>query len=214
MPDGAVNTGISQESEDKEMKKRVYDLQLFTDGGESGAEGGSAGTTGNGNGSQNKAGGATYSYEQAEQIAQARADRAEKAALADFFKRQGMSEDEVTAALADFKQKKAAQQPNVTAVEQERDAALKKVAEMENTSYLRDKGVKADDLDYVLFKASQKVDDKTDFKKAADAFLKENPRFTGQGYRVVSTGKADGGSGTGQTVNDSINASIRSAFGR
>lgn len=137
-----------------------------------------------------------------------------KAALADFFKRQGMSEDEVTAALADFKAKKAAQQPNVTAVEKERDAALAQVEEMKNTNYLRDKGVKPDDLDYVLFKVSKQVDDKTDFKKAADAFLKENPRFTGQGMKVVSTGKPDGGSGTGQTVNDSINASIRSAFGR
>lgn len=196
------------------MRKNFFDLQLFTDGGEGGAAGTGTGTAGNGNGSQGNAGGATYSYEQAEQIAQARADRAEKAALADFFKRQGMSEEEVTAALADFKAKKAAQQPNVTAVEKERDAALAKVAEMENTNYLRDKGVKADDLDYVLFKVSQKVDDKTDFRKAADAYLKENPRFMGQGMKVVSTGKPDGGSGTGQTVNDSINASIRSAFGR
>lgn len=216
MPDGAINTGLSQESEEETMRKRFFDLQLFTDGGEggAGAAGAGAGTAGNGNGSQNNAGGATYSYEQAEQIAQARADRAEKAALADFFKRQGMSEDEVTAALADFRAKKAAQQPNVTAVEKERDAALAQVEEMKNTNYLRDKGVKPDDLDYVLFKVSKQVDDKTDFKKAADAFLKENPRFTGQGMKVVSTGKPDGGSGTGQTVNDSINASIRSAFGR
>ena len=198
------------------MKKRKFDLQLFTDGGEGGADtaGAGAGTAGNGNGSQNNAGGASYSYEQAEEIANARADRAEKAALASYFKQQGMTEDEVTAALADFKAKKAAQQPNVSKVEQERDAALAKVAEMENTNYLRDKGVKPDDLDYVLFKVSKQVNDKTDFKKAADAFLKENPRFTGQGMKVVSTGKPDGGSGTGQTVNDSINASIRSAFGR
>lgn len=202
------------------MRKRYFDLQLFTDGGDggSGTGGTGAGSAGNGNGSQANAGGAsrnaTYSYEQAEQIAEARADRATKAALSDYFKRQGMSEEEVTAALADFRAKKAAQQPNVTAVEQERDAALAQVEEMKNTNYLRDKGVKTDDLDYVLFKVGKKVDDKTDFKKAADAFLKENPRFTGQGYKVVSTGKPDGGSGTGQTVNDSINTSIRSAFGR
>ena len=96
----------------------------------------------------------------------------------------------------------------------ERDDALAKVEEMENTNYLRDKGVKPDDLDYVLFKVSKHVNDKTDFKKAADAFLKENPRFTGQGYKVVSTGKPDGGSGTGKTTHDTINTSIRSAFGR
>lgn len=199
------------------MRKNYFNLQLFTDGGGEGSGTGSAGTAGsNGNGSQSNAGGssATYSYEQAEQIADARADRATKAALSDYFKRQGMSEEEVTAALADFKAKKAASQLNVSAVEKERDEALAKVAEMQNTNYLRDKGVKSDDLDYVLFKVSKKVDEKTDFKKAADAFLKENPRFTGQGYKVVSTGKPDGGSGTSQTVNDSINASIRSAFGR
>lgn len=196
------------------MKKKFFDLQLFTDGSEGGAAGAGTEPAGNGNGSRNNAGGATYSYEQAEQIAQARADRAEKAALADFFKRQGMSEDEVTAALADFRAKKAASQPNVSAVEKQRDEALAQVAELQNTNYLRDKGVKPDDLDYVLFKVSKQVDEKTDFKKAADTFLKENPRFTGQGYRVVSTGKPDGGSGTSQTANDSINASIRSAFGR
>ena len=197
------------------MKKKFFDLQLFTDGGEGGTGGGTGtGTAGNGNGSQNNAGGAAYSYEQAEQIAEARADRATKAALADYFKKQGMSEDEVTAALADFKAKRAAQHPGVAAVEKERDAALAQVEEMKNTGYLRDKGVKPDDIDYVLFKVGKNVDDKADFKKAADAFLKENPRFTGQGYKVVSTGKPDGGSGTGQTVNDSINASIRSAFGR
>lgn len=201
------------------MRKKYFDLQLFTDGGDGGAGtgGAGAGSAGNGNGSQSNAGGpsgATYSYEQAEQIADARADRATKAALSDYFKRQGMSEEEVTAALADFKAKKAASQPNVSEVEKERDAALAQVEEMKNTNYLRDKGVKADDLDYVLFKVGKKVDDKTDFKKAADAFLKENPRFTGQGMKVVSTGKPDGGSGTGQTANDSINASIRSAFGR
>lgn len=199
------------------MRKGLFDLQIFTDGGGSGAAGASAGTAGNGNGGQGNAGGtskATYSYEQAEQIADARAEHASKAALAKYFESQGMSQEEITSAIADFKAKKAAQQPDVTAVKKERDAALAQVEEMKNTGYLRDKGVKPDDLDYVLFKVSKQADDKTDFKKAADAFLKENPRFTGQGMKVASTGKPDGGSGTGQTVNDSINASIRAAFGR
>lgn len=203
------------------MRRKFFDLQIFTDGGGDGAGNGGAGagkgTAGN-DGSQGNAGGASggvaYSYEQAEQIAEARADRAAKAALADYFKRQGMSEEEVISAIADYRTKKAASQPNVSAVEKERDDALAKVEEMENTNYLRDKGVKPDDLDYVLFKVGKKVDDKTDFKKAADAFLKGNPRFTGQGYKVVSTGRPDGGSGTGQTTHDSINDSIRSAFGR
>ena len=204
------------------MRRKYFDLQIFTDGSGDGAGSGGTGagngTAGNGSGSQRNAGGAsgntTYSYEQAEQIAEARADRATKAALADYFKRQGMSEEEVTAAIADYRKKKAASQPNVAELEKQLNEANAKVAEMENTDYLRGKGVKSDDLDYVLFKVSKHVNDKTDFKKAADAFLKENPRFTGQGYKVVSTGKPDGGSGTGKTTHDTINTSIRSAFGR
>lgn len=195
------------------MEKRVaMNLQLFADGGEGGPDG-QDGNAGSGSGGQGSAG-ATYSYEQAEEIANARASKAERSALANYFRSQGMTEDEVTAAIADYRTKKAASQPNVSAVVKERDEALAKVEAMENTNYLRDKGVKSDDLDYVLFKVSKKVDDKTDFKKAADAFLKENPRFTGQGYKVVSTGKPDGGSGTSQTTHDAINSSIRSAFGR
>lgn len=204
------------------MRKKYFDLQIFADGGGEGAgsggTGAGTGSAGNGNGGQGNDGGtgnrATYSYEQAEQIAEARADRATKAALADYFKRQGMSEEEVTAAIADYRTKKAASQPNVAELEKQLNEANAKVTEMENTDYLRGKGVKPDDLDYVLFKVSKQVNEKTDFKKAADTFLKENPRFTGQGYKVVSTGKPDGGSGTGQTTHDSINASIRSAFGR
>ncbi len=193
------------------MKRRGFDLQLFAERGEGNAAG--AGTPGSGS-ARGNSGGITYSYDQAEQIAQARAEQASGEALAKYFESQGMTQEEIKTAIADFKTKKAASQSNISALEQQRDEALAKVTEMENTNYLRDKGVKSDDLDYVLFKVGKRTDDKTDFKKAADAFLKENPRFTGQSFRVVSTGKPDGGSGTSQTVNDSINASIRSAFGR
>lgn len=182
-------------------KKLLFDLQLFTDGGDGGT-GTGAGTAGDGDGGQKGNAGGTgtggYSFEQAEEIADARAERASKAALASYFKQQGMSEEEITAAINDYKQKKAKNQPDVSEITQQRDDALKKVAEMENMDYLRSKGVKQEDLDYVLFKASKNVDDKTDFKKAADAFLKENPRYTGRGYTVVSTGTPDGGSGAGQ----------------
>lgn len=196
-------------------KKLLFDLQLFTDGG---ADTG-AGSAGNGDGGQKGNAGGTrsgggYSFEQAEEIADARAERASKEVLASYFKQQGMSEAEITAAISDYKEKKAKNQPDVSAITQQRDDALKRVTEMENMDYLRSKGVKQEDLDYVLFKTSKNVNDKTDFKKAADAFLKENPRYTGRGYTVVSTGTPDGGSGTGQNANDIINSSIRAAFGR
>lgn len=82
-------------------KKLLFSLQLFTDGGDGGT-GTGAGSAGNGDGGQkgNAGGtgpGGTYSFEQAEEIANARADRAEKAALTSYFKQQGMTEDEVKA---------------------------------------------------------------------------------------------------------------------
>ena len=68
-------------------KKRLFDLQLFTDGGDGGTGTGAGTAGGTGDGGQKTTAGATgtggtYSYEQAEEIANARADRAEKAALA------------------------------------------------------------------------------------------------------------------------------------
>ena len=59
--------------------------------------------------------GATYSYEQAEEIANARAGKAERAALANYFRRQGMTEEEITTAISDFKAKRQASKPDVAA---------------------------------------------------------------------------------------------------
>lgn len=195
------------------MKKRYMNLQLFADGGEGGS-GGQGGNAGAGNGSQGNAGNATYSYAQAEEIANARADRASRTALADFFRKQGMNEEQVTQAINDFKAKQKENQPNVSAIEKERDDARAELEAMKNTNLLRDKGVKADDLDYVLFKVQQKVTDKVDFKKAAEDYLKENPRFTGQGTYRVSTSTQSGGSGAAQNTNETINNAIRMAARR
>ncbi len=193
--------------------KRYMNLQLFADGGEGGS-GGQGGNAGAGNGSQGNAGNTTYSYAQAEEIANARADRASRTALADFFRKQGMNEEQVTQAINDFKAKQKENQPNVSAIEKERDDARAELEAMKNTNLLRDKGVKADDLDYVLFKVQQKVTDKVDFKKAAEDYLKENPRFTGQGTYRVSTSTQSGGSGAAQNTNETINNAIRMAARR
>lgn len=195
------------------MRTRM-NLQLFEDGAGAGSAG-QGSNAGNGNGGQENAGGhGAYSFEQAEEIANARADRAEKSALKSYFQQQGMSEDEVNKALKDFKDKKAASQPNVSAIEQERDYALKELENAKNEKVLSGKGVKADDMDYVMFKVQKLVDDKTDFTKAAEKFLKDNPRFTGQGTYRVSTGTQSGGSEGAENANDSINAAIRKAAGK
>lgn len=195
------------------MRRRM-NLQLFEDGAGAGSAG-QGSNAGNGNGGQGNAGGhGAYSFEQAEEIANARADRAEKSALKSYFQQQGMSEDEVSKALKDFKDKKAASQPNVSAIEQERDNALKELENAKNEKVLSGKGVKADDMDYVMFKVQKLVDDKTDFTKAAEKFLKDNPRFTGQGTYRVSTGTQSGGAEGAENANDSINAAIRKAAGK
>lgn len=194
------------------MKNKKMYLQLFEDGGGAGS-GGQGGNAGNGGGGHAGNTGATYSYEQAEEIASARANKAERTALANYFRSQGMTEDEVTAAIKDFKEKKQANQPNISQIEKERDDYKKQVEQIQNEKVLTGRGVKADDLDYVMFKVNQMVDDKTDFKKAAEKFLKENPRFTGPTYRV-STGTQTRGNDSGGSGNDFINAAIRRAAGK
>jgi len=204
--------------------KYSFNLQLFADGGDgagaAGAASGNAGAGANG-GTTTTAGGtgngASYSFEQAEQIANARAEHASRAALAKFFEGQGMSQEEVTAAIADFKAKKAAAAPNVAAITRERDEALEKVATMEQSAALRDRGVSAEDLDYVLFKVRALVNDKTDFKAAADKFLKENPKYAGtkpSSYRVSTGSGNKGDGGSGGNTNDIVNNLIRSAARR
>lgn len=207
------------------MKKRFFDLQLFDDGGQGGAGGGQGGAAGGGNGGQGgtagNGGSGSYSFAQAEEIANARAQRAEKAALASYFKQQGMSEDEISQAIKDYKANKEKQRPNVDAITKERDDARAELAKLKNSQTLHQKGVRDEDVDYVSFKveALMKEDDKLDFDKATTKFLKENPRFANSGgsgnYRVKTgtDGSGQGGS-PGQGSNDAINDAIRRAARR
>ena len=200
------------------MKKNIFNLQLFDDDGEggSGAQGGNAG---NGNGGQNSGGNnggqGGFSFAQDEEIANARVQRAEKAALSSYFKQQGMSEAEIEQAIADFKANKAKNQPNVAAIEKERDDARAELQALKNQATLRSKGVREEDLDYVQFKvgAMMKEDDKLDFDKAVTKFLKDNPRFTASGYKVKTGTDGSQGSGSRTDGNDSINNAIRRAAG-
>ncbi len=191
-------------------KKFRLNLQFFA--GESLGSSNQGGNTGTGDG--NQSGNAGYTYEQLEEVASARASKAERAAIANYLRGKGMSEEDITTAINDFKRKQRESQPNVSAISRERDEALAEVTRMKNEKFLVSKGVKADDLDYVAFKVNQLVTDKKDFKMAAGEFLKENPRFTGnmQVYQV-STGVSTGSSGGTATKNEQINNMIRNAFG-
>ena len=201
------------------MKHRMY-LQLFEDGAGAGSAG-QGGNAGAGNGGQGSAGGSSgahgngaYTYEQLEEIASARAEKSERAALANFFRSQGMTEAEVTQAITEFKTQRAANQPDVAKLQQEKEDALKEVQQMKNEKILTGKGVKAEDLDYVMFKVSKLVDDKTTFEKAAEKYLKENPRYVGGSAYRVSTSTGSESNGSGGSINTSINERIRAAARR
>ena len=194
------------------IKKKMF-LQLFDDGAGagSGGQGGNAGTGGGGQGTNT---GATYSYEQAEEIASARAIKAERAALANYFRSQGMTEEQITTAINDFKSKQKESQPNATKLQQDLDDANKEIQQMKNEKVLTGKGVKTEDIDYVMFKVSQLVDEKTTFEKAADKYLKENPRFVGGNAYRISTSAGSSSEGSGGNMNTSINDRIRAAARR
>ena len=201
------------------MRKRMY-LQLFDDGAGAGS-GGQGGNAGTGNGGQGPAGSSSgahgngaYTYEQLEEIASARAEKSERAALANFFRSQGMTEAEVTQAITEFKTQRAANQPNVEQIQHDLDEARRENAQMKNEKFLSSKGVKAEDLDYVAFKVSKMVDDKTTFEKAAEKYLKENPRYVGGGTYRVSTSTGSDSNGSGGNMNASINDRIRAAARR
>lgn len=196
------------------MRKRLF-LQHFAESGAEGSQGaagsssGTAGSAGTANGGQGHAG---YTYEQLEEVAASRAERASRAALADFFRKQGMSEEEITIAINDYKAKKQASQPDVDKLTRERDDALRKLQERDNMDLLRKKGVPQDFLEFAAYKISAQVDDKTTFEKAAEKWLKENPKYTGNGYRVASSstpGSTQETGGANTSINDRIRAAAR-----
>lgn len=200
-------------TEERKMQKKRMNLYIFEEENQGGD---GSGNSGNGNGGQNPGG--TFTYEQLDEIASSRAERAGKAALKDYFKRNGLSEEEATQAFEKYKEEKAKSQPNTKELEKEIDTYKAQIETMKNEGYLKDKGVKADDMEYVVFKVSKMVDEKNDFKKAADKFLKENPRFAENPYRVhmsSSTGSGNHDSaGGGGNINSIINDSIRRAARR
>lgn len=193
------------------MKMRIMNMHLFEDGG----QGGNGGQTssGSGNGTQGNAGG-TFTYEQLDEIARSRSERAERSAVTNYLQQQGLSEEEARTAFSQYKQQKEKNKPNVSAIEQERDDYKNQLEQMKNERTLTSKGVKEEDLDYVMFKVNKLVDDKIDFQKAAEKFLKENPRFAGAGTYRVSTSTNTSEPGTGGNTNSSINDAIRAAVRR
>ena len=131
------------------MKKNRMNLRIFENSGGAGAgePGGSAGGDNNNQNNAGSGGQPTYSYAQAEEIANARAERAERSALKSYFQQQGMSEEQVNQAITDYKAQQKKNQPNIEQMQQERDAALKEAQQMKQEKFLSGKGVKAEDVE-------------------------------------------------------------------
>lgn len=184
-------------------------LQKFSDG--DGNNGGN-----NGSNSGNNGGGVTYSFEQAEQIANERAGRAEKSALTNFFQQNGMTAEQAAEAFKDFKAKQEAQKPNVSAIEQQRDAALAELASIKNKAVLSGLGVQTEFTDFLVHEISKSVTDKKDFEACAKEYLKDKPQYTRQNTQFRMSSGSNGGNGAGASGDPSqnINAALRKAFGR
>ena len=195
------------------MNLHLFDENAGNGGQNAGNGNGSQGNAGTAGASGNNAGSGTFTYDQLDEIATSRAERAERSALKSFFQQKGLTEEETNAAIDQYKADKAAKQPDISAVEKERDQYKQQLEERDCLDYLRKKGVREEDLDYVAFQTKKGVNKDTDFKKSADKYLKDNPRYAGTGYRVnTSTGTAATGSSRSQHA--SINDSIRNAFKR
>lgn len=193
-------------------KLLMMNLQMFAEDGEGNGDG-----AGTGNNSGSKGTGATYSYEQAEQIAQARADRASKSALTNYFKQQGMSEEEAQEAFKDFKAKKEAGKPNVAEIEKQRDEATAKLAAYENKATLAELGANSEFTDFLMHTIKAQVTDKKDFKACAEEYLKANPQYCkqAQSFRMSSgSASVNTGTGEGKNTNESFNNILRKSFGR
>ena len=102
-------------------------LQLFEDGTGAGSAGGQSRNTGTGGGGQNTAGSAAGHMEPERILmsswkkSQMQGQKGQKEQRwANFFRGQGMTEEEVTQAITDFKTQRAANQPKTEQLQQER----------------------------------------------------------------------------------------------
>lgn len=226
----------------KELRK--FDLQFFAEGDAGGGSnagvgngGGNTGGTGGTNG-QNQGGGRTYSEEEAERIANERAERASKAALKSYFEQQGFTPEEVDRLLKEHKAKKEAEK---TEAQREKERADKEKAEKERIlkeSNLRIAktdfkvqaiavGIPADRADdaaaLVLDKLRELTPDETtgefkatDLRKIAEELVKVKPWLKGTGATTGMGGIGGGANpgGTGGGVSRGMNDLIRKMAGR
>ena len=127
----------------------------------------------------------------------------------------GMPGEEELAAFRSWKESQQTEKERWDALTRERDEsrsalaeAKAKVEQFEREKFLLGKGVPADDVDYYAFKIGKLVSDTTDFEKAAEVYLKDNPPA---GTMQVDLAAPLGGGQPGKTENEMMNSLIRGA---
>lgn len=186
---------------------RRMNLQLFTEGGDGNGDNG----TGNGGAAAGApAGQQAIDYEKLAQIIAGKQSATEDSVIRGYLKQQGLTKEDMDEAIKTIKAERAKNDPSKKLAELQA-----KLDQHDREKVLAKKNVRAEDYDYIIFKASQKVDDKTTFEKAVDDFLKDNPRFTqaAGGYRV-DAGASNSGQKKTEGGNAAINELIRNRFKR
>lgn len=230
------------------LELRKFDLQFFADGGDTGGgsdagsnNGGNTGNQGNSGqtGGQGRTdGGKTYSEEEAERIANERAERASRAALRNYFEQQGFTPEEAEKLLKEYKAKKEAAKTEAQRQKERADKAEAEKAQILKQSNLRiaktefkvqaiAAGIPADRADdaaaLVLDKLMElEPDEKTgefrtaDLKKIAENLVKEKPWLKSTGASTGFGGIGGGANPGGGTnnVSQGMNALIRKMAGR
>lgn len=127
----------------------------------------------------------------------------------------GMPSDDELAAFRAWKDNQQTDQQRMNTLTQERDAAKTdlaaaqaKITQFERERLVMGKGVSAEDVDYIVFKAAQLVSDTKTFEQAADEVIKARQP---QNKVVVNLGGSLQGSNAAKTSNDTMNALIRGA---
>lgn len=191
--------------------------------GGAGGEGGTGGTGGNPPAGQGAPAGQTFDYEKLASLIQGKQTVAEDTVLKNYFKQQGLSQEEATQAISAFKAQKQAQTPDVAALQQQATAAQQAAltAQIERDAFLLcgDLGVDIKTMPYIIKMADTKdviADGKIDTEKlkaALNKVLEDVPQLKGQSAAEGGSGFKFGASGGGQGGAPVTDDQLKAAFG-
>ena len=166
--------------QNKEVRKMLpLNLQFFAGEGGEGAGGEGAGT-GGGQGQQQQTQAPTFDYQKLADLINGKQSVTEDTVLKNYFKQQGLSQEEATQAIAAFKKQKAETQPNVEILQQQTTQAQQQAQQalIERDAYKlsAELGIDLKTMPYVLKLADMSAvvgsDGKIDQEKLKEALNK------------------------------------------